>query len=137
MSTEFDPQSGGEGTQAALATFGVTAPKVLDRLLEVLSLKKDVELATLLNVSKATVSTWRSRNKIPYDAIVLLYLKSRIDLVYCLTGEKVGAVEGYPAYHAGLELAAVMTDMRQRYGPPENWKLEAGVPKKGTDDGAQ
>lgn len=119
--------------QAELASRGITAAAVLDRLLEVLEFKKDIDLAKYLSVSKATVSTWRSRNKIPYDMILLAYLSRRIDLIYCLTGEKVGALSGYPAYHAGLELAGLVGELNRRYGSPDKWRLEAGRPSDSGD----
>lgn len=124
MSSRADPEETSGDMRARLAERGVTAPAVLDRLLEVLELKRDADLASYLQVSKATISTWRSRNKIPYDVILMIYIEKKIDIIYCLTGEKIDGV--YPGYHAGLQLATMVEELNRRYGSPDKWRLEPG-----------
>lgn len=124
MSSRGDPEVISSDIRARLAERGVTAPTVLDRLLEALELKRDIDLASYLQVSKATISTWRSRNKIPYEVILMAYIEKKIDIIYCLTGEKIDGV--YPGYHAGLELAAMVEELNRRYGSPDKWRLEPG-----------
>lgn len=59
-----------------------------------LDMKTDVEFADLLGLSKTTISTWRSRNKIPYEELLVLHVHSEIDLLYCLTGQPSGVAAG-------------------------------------------
>lgn len=69
-----------------LARADVTANAVLDRVALELGLKQDVQLARLFGASKTTVSTWRSRNRIPFEELVYLHLTRRIDLMFFIFG---------------------------------------------------
>jgi len=69
-----------------LASHGVTADVVLNRVVERLSLKTDTDLARVLGVSKTTISTWRRRNKIPYENLLVLHYRGVVDFVYAILG---------------------------------------------------
>ncbi len=71
--------------RAALMAADVTADSVLNALQIELGIETDQELAEFAGVSKATVSTWRSRNSIPFEFVVFLSLSGLIDLNYVLT----------------------------------------------------
>lgn len=49
-----------------------TSNEILDSIKEIRGIKKDVELARLFGVKPNVLSTWRSRNTIPYQEIVTL-----------------------------------------------------------------
>lgn len=61
-----------------------TKQDVLNRLKEAYNIQKDTELATLLGVSKSTLSNWSSRNTIDYDKVFSLCEHINID--WLLTG---------------------------------------------------
>lgn len=56
----------------------------MNRLKEAYNIQKDTELATLLGVSKSTLSNWSSRNTIDYDKVFSLCEHINID--WLLTG---------------------------------------------------
>jgi transcriptional regulator with XRE-family HTH domain len=85
MSTKGVPPSTPKQRRDALAKANITAADVLNALQIELGLETDQELAKLAGVSKATVSTWRSRNSIPYELVVFLSLQGLVDLNYVLT----------------------------------------------------
>lgn len=61
-----------------------TKQDVMNRLKEAYNIQKDTELATLLGVSKSTLSNWSSRNTIDYDKVFSLCEHINID--WLLTG---------------------------------------------------
>lgn len=86
MSTKRRPQPSTPHQRAeALRAAGVTANEVLDAIEIELEIGTDSELAVLLGVSKATISTWRKRNSVPFDVVVYLSLTTGLDLNYSLT----------------------------------------------------
>lgn len=60
---------------------------VLKRLSQLLNAQSDIELAKALGVASQTVSTWRNRNKIPYEKIVELSISKKISLDFLIFGE--------------------------------------------------
>ena len=60
---------------------------VLKRLANLLNTHSDSELAKALGVAKNTVSSWRTRNKIPYEKVVELSAKENISLDTLIFGE--------------------------------------------------
>jgi|GEM_PF-1471988 len=65
------------------------ANKILERLKQVTGIKKDIELAKFLGLSRSTISTWKTRQTIDYN---LLFMKCKqynkdINLDWLLTGE--------------------------------------------------
>ena len=61
--------------------------QVIDRILQLLDIDSDSELAKRLNVSKTAVSLWRSRNRVPYEKCVELSESKLASLNWLLTGE--------------------------------------------------
>ena len=59
--------------------------KILDRLREYLGLKSDAEVAKFFGVRPNTVSMWRKRNKMDFEA--LLTRSDEIDLPYIIYGD--------------------------------------------------
>ena len=57
---------------------------IINRLKEAYNIQKDVDLATLLGVSKSTLSNWISRDSIDYDKVFSLCGQINID--WLLTG---------------------------------------------------
>lgn len=76
-----------EERERALSAAGINADGVLDRLSLELGVETDSGLSRAINVSKTTVSTWRSRNSIPYEHVIYLSLVGLVDLSYVLTGK--------------------------------------------------
>ena len=62
------------------------ASEVLDRLIRELGLGNDAELARAMDTSRSTVSSWRTRNSIPFAACVHLCAERGIDLNSVLLG---------------------------------------------------
>ena len=58
--------------------------EILNRLKQAYNIQKDTELASLLGVSKSTISNWISRNSIDYDRVFSLCEHINID--WLLTG---------------------------------------------------
>lgn len=59
---------------------------VLDRFKDALELRTDTDLASILGVSKSTLSNWRSRNSIPLSKIRVACRKYGVPMDYLLTG---------------------------------------------------
>lgn len=65
-----------------------TAKEVLDRLRIVCGVNNDSDLCKSLKLPRTTISTWRSRNSVPYSLCVDLALKHGISLDWLLTGQE-------------------------------------------------
>lgn len=61
---------------------------ILDRIKTLKGLKSDVELASIFDVARSTVSNWRQRGSIPYKEIVSLCEHENIDLADVFIGEE-------------------------------------------------
>lgn len=68
----------------------ISCEEVLQRLAEFYKTKTDADLASKLGVAKQTISTWRGRNRIPYELLVDISLKERISLDFLVFGESDG-----------------------------------------------
>lgn len=64
-----------------------TANEILDEIKRQKGITSDAELARLFGVKPPTVTTWRTRNSVPYDAIVALCEREGLDLSWILTGQ--------------------------------------------------
>lgn len=53
---------------------------VIDRLKKLLKLKTDIQLAELLNIKPNTISTWKKRNSLDYEAIISISELYELDL---------------------------------------------------------
>ncbi|MEC7308550.1 helix-turn-helix domain-containing protein [Vibrio crassostreae] len=65
----------------------VNAQTILDRLSKALKVNSDVELAAALDVAPQTISTWKKRNKVPYDHIVDISEKRSFSLDAIIFGQ--------------------------------------------------
>lgn len=60
---------------------------VLKRLADLYGVSTDVELAEKLEVAPQTISTWRSRNKVPFEKVVEASARSSVSLNLLIFGE--------------------------------------------------
>lgn len=60
---------------------------VTDRLLKVMNVKDYQTLASKLNIPKATISTWHSREQTPFEIISRIHLKTGVSMRWLLLGE--------------------------------------------------
>lgn len=61
--------------------------KIIDRILELKGFKTDVKLAKYWNVSPTAVTSWRTRNSIPFKRIIAFCEDEGVPLDYIFTGE--------------------------------------------------
>lgn len=73
---------------------------VVDRLRKLYGVVTDQGLSEALGVPKTTISSWRTRNRAPYDACIEAVRKYRTSLDWLLFGEQVQGVrdDGPPPY---------------------------------------
>lgn len=64
------------------------ATEIISRLKEMLKIRKDIQLAEFLNVRPNTISTWKKRNTLDYDALVRICDLYELDLNEVLLGRK-------------------------------------------------
>lgn len=62
------------------------ADAVIDRLKLAMKVRSDVELAAALGLNKSTVSTWRSRGRVPYAEAVKEGVERGVNIDWILTG---------------------------------------------------
>ncbi|WP_413873919.1 helix-turn-helix transcriptional regulator [Albidovulum sp.] len=62
------------------------ADAVIDRLKAAIRVRSDVDLAAALKVNKSTVSTWRSRGRVPYPEVVKVAVERGVSIDWMLTG---------------------------------------------------
>ena len=60
---------------------------IANRLLALLNIKNKAQLADLMNVSTATMGNWKIRNKIPFEEILTICVKYKLDMKFVLIGE--------------------------------------------------
>lgn len=60
---------------------------VLDRLATAYGVPNDAQLSLALNVAKTTLSSWRTRNSVPYEICVQAYREGRGSLEWLLFGD--------------------------------------------------
>ncbi|MEZ9440903.1 helix-turn-helix domain-containing protein [Vibrio atlanticus] len=65
----------------------INAQNILDRLSKALKVNSDVELAAALSVAPQTISTWKKRNKVPYDHIIDISEKRAFSLDAIIFGQ--------------------------------------------------
>lgn len=59
---------------------------IIDRIKEKFALKNETQVAKLLGVEQNTLSSWKKRNKIPYEKLDSLALEYKISLEWLLSG---------------------------------------------------
>ncbi|MDI1255504.1 MAG: LexA family transcriptional regulator [Flavobacterium sp.] len=64
------------------------ASNVIDRLKKLLKIKRDAQLAAILKVRANTISTWKKRNTLDHEAIILVCENYKFDLNYILLNIK-------------------------------------------------
>jgi hypothetical protein len=89
----------------------VTAHTILERLSKALHVNSDVELAASLGVAPQTISTWKKRNKVPFDHIVEISEKSAFSLDAIIFGDDWTKQNGEP----GIKLAHAAKGMSEIY----------------------
>lgn len=89
---------------------GLVAGEVVDRLRTLYSVSTDKALATAMGVPTTTVSSWRSRNRVPYDECVVAVRKFRCSFDWLFLG--IGAEPGLDMPYAVHERSG--TDPRLR-----------------------
>lgn len=67
--------------------FEVSCDEVLSRLSTLFKTKTDAELASRLSVASQTVSTWRGRNKVPYEQLVDVCIQNEVSLDFLVFGK--------------------------------------------------
>lgn len=73
----------------ALERPDIDASAIINRMKEALGKDTDTDLASILEVSNKTVSSWRNRNSIPMEVIVSVAFASSKTVEYILTGSDV------------------------------------------------
>jgi hypothetical protein len=63
------------------------ANAVLNRLRVVLGCENDTDLAAALETVKTTVSSWRTRNSVPYEVCMKVHREKGVDLAFLMFGE--------------------------------------------------
>ena len=64
-----------------------TLNNILDRLYQSLNIKNDAEFCRKYNIKKNTLSTWKARNKIPYELIEKISDENNLSLDWILRGK--------------------------------------------------
>lgn len=59
---------------------------IIQRLMEMYQVNKNIDLCKKLNLSPQTLSTWRGRNKIPFELCVKVALEKNVSLDWLLLG---------------------------------------------------
>lgn len=67
--------------------FEVSCDEVLSRLSALFKTKTDAELASKLGVASQTVSTWRGRNRVPYEQLVDVCIQNEVSLDFLVFGK--------------------------------------------------
>ena len=64
-----------------------TLNDILDRLYQSLNIKNDAEFCRKYGIKKNTLSTWKARNKIPYELIEKISDENNLSLDWILKGK--------------------------------------------------
>lgn len=62
--------------------------KIILRIKQKFELKSDTQVAKLLNVEQNTLSSWKKRDKIPYEKLDEVAMKNNISLEWILSGKE-------------------------------------------------
>ncbi len=76
---------------------------VIDRVLEIKKFKTDAKLAEYLEVAASTLTSWRTRNSIPFEKIIAFCKYEKISMDYIFTGEGKKHIEGQADGEEGME----------------------------------
>jgi len=61
--------------------------QIINRLKDFFQLKNETEVAKLLNVEQNTLSSWKKRDKIPYERLDEIALQNKISIEWILSGK--------------------------------------------------
>ncbi|MEH6499299.1 MAG: helix-turn-helix domain-containing protein [Pseudoalteromonas distincta] len=73
---------------------------VIQRLMNIYQVNKNIDLCKKLNLSPQTLSTWRGRNKIPFELCIKVALEKDVSLDWLLLGR-----DEDPAKEAVVQIA--------------------------------
>lgn len=76
------------GVAETLATAGVTAASVIERMKKATGLKTDAALAMYLQTAPANISKWRKRNAIPFAEAVFVSIKTGSPTSFIISGKE-------------------------------------------------
>lgn len=62
--------------------------EIINRIKQKFELKSDTQVAKLLNVEQNTLSSWKKRDKIPYEKLDELALNNNISIEWILSGKE-------------------------------------------------
>lgn len=62
--------------------------EIINRIKQKFELKSDTQVAKLLNVEQNTLSSWKKRDKIPYEKLDQLALNYDISIEWILSGKE-------------------------------------------------
>jgi transcriptional regulator with XRE-family HTH domain len=61
--------------------------QIINRLKDFFQLKNETEVAKFLNVEQNTLSSWKKRDKIPYERLDEIALQNKISIEWILSGD--------------------------------------------------
>lgn len=61
--------------------------QIINRLKNFFQLKNETEVAKLLNVEQNTLSSWKKRDKIPYERLDEIAVQNKLSIEWILSGE--------------------------------------------------
>jgi len=94
------------------------ADAVIDRLKQAMRVQADVDLAAALKVNKSTVSTWRSRGRVPYQEVVKVAVDRGVSIDWMLTGRWLDRHGSGPT-GGGIQLDVLAVVLYRRWNSPE------------------
>ncbi len=98
---------------------------IIDRMKQVTNSRTDAELIKYLGLkSNNSVSTWKTRNRIPYPECDQISQKENVDIGYLLTGKQVGA-SIFPKPLTGHIVTPATSDLMTI--PEYDQQLSAGI----------
>jgi len=62
--------------------------EIINRIKQKFELKSDTQVAKLLNVEQNTLSSWKKRDKIPYEKLDEVALNNNISIEWILSGKE-------------------------------------------------
>ena len=70
-----------------MAPIELNTDDIIGRMKEVMNLTTDAQLSRALGTSNKNVSSWRKRNHVPYDDVLMVALNNGTSMEYILTGK--------------------------------------------------
>ncbi|MEW6068929.1 MAG: helix-turn-helix domain-containing protein [Nitrospirota bacterium] len=103
-----------------------TIDEILDKIKQLKGIKKDTDLAKMLNVKPNTLATWRIRKTIPHDVLFRFCEEHQYDMSWLISGElttkyiekdgkKILVFSGEPASYKKEEIPSVVAESSADY----------------------